>query len=124
MPEAAKDRNIDSTLIEKRLFKPAKAFQQQAHIKSLGQYQALYRKAQNNPESFWSALAKETLTWFKPWKKTLVWKVPFAQWFVGGQLNVSVNCLDRHLSTARRNKAALLWEGEPGDHRTLTYQEL
>src|SRR6185295_17321269 len=64
------------------------------------------------------------LHWMKPWKKTLVWNPPFAQWFVGGKLNLTVNCLDRHLDGLRKNKAALIWEGEPGDTRTLTYQEL
>ncbi len=116
--------DIDSTLKEKRVFKPSKAFSAQAYIKSFAAYQALYRKAQKNPQVYWAERAKEFLTWFSPWKKTLVWDLPFAKWFVGGKINVSYNCLDRHLPTWRRNKAAILWEGEPGDRRTLTYQEL
>jgi acetyl-CoA synthetase len=116
--------DIDSTLNETRVFKPSKAFSSQAYVKSFAAYQALYRKARKNPEAYWSSQAKELLTWFAPWKKTLVWKLPFAQWFVGGKINVSTNCLDRHLTTWRRNKAAIIWEGEPGDRRTLTYQEL
>ena len=116
--------DIDSTLKEKRLFKPSKTFQKQAHISSLAAYEALCRKARKNPQAYWGGLAKELLTWFSPWKKVLSWKPPFSQWFIGGKINVSVNCLDRHLSTWRRNKAAIVWEGEPGDRRTLTYQEL
>ena len=84
---------------------------------------SVYRKADRNFEKFWAGFAKE-LDWFKPWKKVLDWKPPKAKWFVGGKLNVSVNCVDRHLAGARRNKAALIWEGEPGDQRTLTYREL
>ncbi len=116
--------DIDSALKEKRLFKPTKAFSQQAYIKSFAEYKALYRKAQKNPEKYWADRAKELLSWFKPWKTTLVWKVPFSEWFVGGKINVSYNCLDRHLGTWRRNKAAIIWEGEPGDQRTLTYTQL
>ncbi len=118
------ESNISSTLKEKRLFKPSKAFQRTAHIRSLAAYRALYQKAHKNPEKFWADLAKSTLTWCKPWKKVLKWDAPFAQWFIGGQTNVSVNCVDRHLTSWRRNKAAIVWEGEPGDTRTLTYQEL
>lgn len=125
--------DIDSVLKEKRIFKPSKDFARQAHIKSLAAYKALYRKAAKNPEAFWSKMAKELLVWQSPWKKTLVWNAPFSQWFVGGKTNVSVNCLDRHLGTWRRNKAAIIWEGEPaaqagaempGERRTLTYQDL
>jgi len=115
---------LESTLKEKRLFKPSKAFAAQAHIASPAAYDALCRQARKNPEAFWAKLAKENLTWFSTWKRTLIWKAPFAQWFVGGKINLSVNCLDRHVASSRRNKAALIWEGEPGDRRTLTYQEL
>lgn len=116
--------DIESVLKEKRVFKPSKVFSAAAHIKSMAAYQALCRKARKNPEAYWGSLAKELLTWFSLWRKTLVWKAPFAEWFVGGKINVSVNCLDRHLPGWRKNKAAILWEGEPGDRRTLTYQEL
>lgn len=76
------------------------------------------------PERFWSKEARVHLEWMKPFKKTLIWKAPFARWFVGGKINVSVNCIDRHCRGATRNKAALIWEGEPGDSRVLTYQDL
>jgi acetyl-CoA synthetase len=114
---------ITSVLNERRLFKPKEAFSQQAHVKDLSAYQRLYKKATKDPEKFWGELSQE-LDWFKPWKRVLDWKLPFAKWFVGGKLNVSHNCLDRHLTGWRKNKAAIIWEGEPGDTRTLTYQAL
>jgi acetyl-CoA synthetase len=116
--------NIESHLIENRVFKPAKAFSKKAHISSFEQYQELYRQSIKNPGKFFARQAAELLVWQKKWKVVLEWKEPFAKWFVGGKLNVSENCLDRHLTGARRNKAALIWEGEPGDKRTLTYQQL
>ena len=117
------ETHIESHLVEKRVFKPPKDFQRRARIKSLAQYQKMYRESIRQPDKFWTREAKE-LTWHKPWKRVLDWKAPFAKWFVGGQLNISENCLDRHLIGPRRNKAALLWEGEPGEKRTLTYQQL
>jgi acetyl-CoA synthetase len=117
------ETNIESHLIEKRVFKPAKDFAKKARIKSLVQYRKMYRESIRRPDTFWAREAKE-LTWRKPWKKALDWKAPFAKWFVGGQLNLSENCLDRHLDGPRRNKAAIIWEGEPGEKRTLTYQQL
>ena len=114
---------IDSILNEKRIFEPSSEFRSQAHIKSLAEYERLYREAQDDPEKFWGKIAGE-LHWFKPWDRVLEWNLPFAQWFLGGQLNLSYNCLDRHASTWRKNKAAILWEGEPGDSRTLTYRQL
>src|SRR2546430_5235176 len=83
----------------------------------------MYRESIKHPDKFWSREAGELL-WRKRWRKVLEWKAPFAKWFIGGQLNLSENCLDRHLTTSRRNKAAILWEGEPGEKRTLTYQQL
>src|ERR1700693_172809 len=118
------NEDIESTLKEKRVFKPSAAFSKSAHIKSLKAYQSLYKESVKNPEKFWAKLAKEELEWFSPWKTVLKWKEPFAQWFVGGKLNISSNCLDRHVKTWRKNKAAIIWEGEPGDSRTLTYQDL
>src|SRR4051795_2441862 len=115
--------DIESHLVEKRVFKPAPNFSIKARIKSLAQYRKMYRESIRSPNRFWAREAKE-LTWRKPWKKVLDWKAPFARWFVGGQLNISENCLDRHLTGPRRNKAAIIWEGEPGDKRTLTYQQL
>ncbi|MBV9673675.1 MAG: acetate--CoA ligase, partial [Verrucomicrobia bacterium] len=90
----------------------------------LEQYRKLYAESINDPESFWAGRAQEILTWRQPWTKVLDWRPPFAKWFVGGKLNVSENCLDRHVAGSNRNKAALIWEGEPGDQRTLTYQQL
>ncbi|MDP9185953.1 MAG: acetate--CoA ligase, partial [Verrucomicrobiota bacterium] len=117
------NRNIESHLKEKRVFKPGKEFASKARIKNLAQYQRMYRESIRQPDKFWSREAKE-LSWQKRWRKVLEWKAPFAKWFVGGKLNLSENCLDRHLTTHRRNKAAILWEGEPGEKRTLTYQQL
>src|SRR6266496_3221168 len=115
--------NIESHLIEKRVFKPARDFPKNARIKSLGQYRRMYRESIQQPAKFWAREASE-LVWRSRWKKVLEWKAPFAKWFVGGKLNISENCLDRHLTGPRRNKAAIIWEGEPGDRRTLTYQQL
>lgn len=116
-------KNITSVLNEKRLFKPSMAFSSQAHVTSLAQYSKLYAESVKHPDKFWAKVAGD-LVWFKKWKKVLRWNPPFAQWFVGGKTNVSYNCLDRHLSTWRKNKAAILWEGEPGESRALTYQQL
>ena len=115
--------DIESHLIEKRVFKPSKEFAKNARIKSLNQYRRMYRESIRQPAKFWGREASE-LVWRKPWKKVLHWNAPFAKWFVGGKLNISENCLDRHLTGPRRNKAAILWEGEPGDKRALTYQQL
>ncbi len=115
---------IVNVMNESRLFPPSTEFSANALIKSKDEYQKLYDAAKNDPEKFWGDLAKSELTWFKPFDEVLKWKEPFAQWFVGGKTNVSYNCLDAHLKTWRRNKAALIWEGEPGDQRTLTYQQL
>ncbi|MCT7980888.1 acetate--CoA ligase [Laspinema olomoucense] len=115
---------IESILNEKRQFPPSEEFSKNARIKSLEEYQALYDQAAANPEQFWEQLAEKELHWFKKWDKVLDWQPPNAKWFVGGQTNISYNCLDRHLTTHRKNKAALIWEGEPGDSRTLTYAQL
>ncbi len=115
---------IESILQEKRRFPPSDAFSQQAHIKSQADYERLYEEAKADPAAFWAKLAKEELHWFEPWDTVLDWQPPHAKWFVGGKLNISDNCLDRHLKTWRKNKAALIWEGEPGDSRTFTYAQL
>ncbi len=115
---------IESILQEKRLFKPSAEFSQQANIKSLEEYKELYEKAKADPEKFWAELAERELDWFQKWDRVLDWQPPFAKWFVNGKINISYNCLDRHLKTWRRNKAALIWEGEPGDSRTFTYAQL
>jgi acetyl-CoA synthetase len=114
---------IDSVLNEQRVFDPPDQFRAGAHIKSRAEYERLYKEAKDDPEGFWAKIAQE-LHWFKPWDRVLEWNLPFAKWFIGGQLNISYNCLDRHVATWRKNKAAILWEGEPGDSRTLTYQQL
>jgi len=114
---------IDSVLNEQRIFEPSDQFRAGAQIKSRADYDRLYKEAKDDPEGFWAKIARE-LHWFKPWDRVLEWKLPFAKWFIGGELNISYNCLDRHVATWRRNKAAILWEGEPGDSRTLTYQQL
>jgi acetyl-CoA synthetase len=116
---AAASTAIVALLKEKRKFPPPKEFSKNAAISRA----SIYGEARKSPSKFWERFAKE-LHWFKPWKTTLQWKAPYAKWFVGGKLNVSDNCLDRHIHTARRTKAALIWEGEPGDTRTLTYWDL
>ena len=116
--------NIDSVLHEERVFNPPVAFAEQAQVKSIAELQRLREEANADPESFWARFADQELRWFKKWDTVLKWTPPHARWFNGGKINVTDNCLDRHLSTWRRNKAALIWEGEPGDSRTLTYQQL
>ncbi|HEV7869233.1 MAG TPA: acetate--CoA ligase [Chthoniobacteraceae bacterium] len=115
--------NIESHQNEKRIFKPAKEFSRKARIGSMAQYQAMYDESIQRPDKFWAREAAD-LTWNTKWLKVLEWNPPFARWFVGGKLNISENCLDRHLQGPRRNKAAIIWEGEPGEKRTLTYQQL
>jgi acetyl-CoA synthetase len=119
------EQHITSMMEEKRVFKPSKELSQQAYIKSMAQYNKIYRKSIDDPEGFWGEMA-EQLDWFKKWDKVLVQDFSDAkhQWFVGGKLNVSYNCLDRHLTTPRKNKAAFIWEGDIGDTKTLTYQQL
>ncbi len=115
--------NIDSILQENRKFEPPAEFSRSAHIKSLEEYEKIYKHAAENPEDFWAGIARE-LHWFKPWTKVLEWDAPWAKWFVGAETNISYNCLDRHVLNGKRHKAAFIWEGEPGDVRTLTYQQL
>jgi acetyl-CoA synthetase len=114
---------IHSFLKEARLFPPPPGFSDRAHVKSLAEYREIYARSVSDPEGFWAEQA-ETLTWQQKWHTVLDWQVPFAKWFVGGKLNLSENCLDRHASTWRKNKAAIIWEGEPGEVRVVTYGEL
>jgi len=107
--------SIESKLKEHRIFKPHRSFAAGAHIRSMAEYRRMWRESIQHPEKFWARAAKEHLDWFKTWKKTLSWKEPFAQWFAGSRINVSYNCIDRHAAGDRRNKAAMIWEGEPGD---------
>ncbi|MBC1192362.1 acetate--CoA ligase [Microcystis aeruginosa CS-558/01A06] len=115
---------IESVLQENRLFPPSAEFSQNATIKSFEEYQQLYAKAKADPQAFWAQLAEKELHWFEKWSEVLDWQPPFAKWFVNGKINICYNCIDRHLTTWRRNKAAIIWEGEPGDSRTITYEQL
>ena len=110
----------------KRVFKPTPEFTRRANWnkRTVAEHRRLGAKS---PERFWARMAKENVSWFTPWKTVLRWKPPFAKWFIGGKLNVSYNCIDRHLegeNAWRRNKAAIVWEGEPGDSRVLTFGDL
>jgi acetyl-CoA synthetase len=120
---ALANQDIDSTLRENRVFPPPPEFAAQAHIKSLAEYEALYKQSIDDPEAFWAKAAGE-LDWFKRWDKVLEGSFPSAKWFTGGKLNLSYNCVDRHALGARARKTALIWEGEPGEVRRLTYAEL
>ncbi len=117
------EKNITSLSRENRIFKPKKAFSKNAYIKSFQQYKKAYEKSIKEPEKFWAKIAEE-LYWFKKWKKVLQWKAPHSKWFTGGKINISYNCLDRHIETHRKNKVALFFEGEHGDTKTLTYHQL
>ena len=112
-------QDIEALLTEERVFDPPEGFVSQATARD----PEVYEEAHRDPEGFWAKFAQE-LDWFEPWDRVLEWKPPYAKWFVNGKLNVSYNCLDRHIKTARKNKAAIIWEGEPGDTKTLTYFEL
>jgi acetyl-CoA synthetase len=116
-------QDIDSTLRELRLFPAPAEFSTKAHISSLEQYETLYKESVADPEKFWATVA-EDLHWFKKWDRVLDWNLPVAKWFVGGKFNLSYNCVDRHALGARASKTALIWEGEPGEVRRLTYAEL
>jgi acetyl-CoA synthetase len=113
------DKPIEVLLQERRSFPPPKSFKKSAHMRT----PALFAKARKDPKGFWAQAAKE-LEWFKPWKKVLEWNTPWAKWYIGGKLNASYNCIDRHLTNGRGNKAAIIWEGEPGDERVLTYRDM
>jgi acetyl-CoA synthetase len=117
-------QDIDSILREDRVFPPPAAFQESARIASVDVYQAMWDRADQDPEAFWGEIAEREFVWDQKWHTTLEWDLPFAKWFVGGKTNISVNCVDRHAHSDRRNRAAIIWEGEPGDTRTLTYQQL
>ena len=110
---------VDALLEEKRVFKPEKSFLSQANVKDA----RIYKDARKNPQKYWANWAKQ-LDWFQKWNKILEWKPPFAQWFIGGKLNACYNCVDRHVKGPNKNKAALIWEGEPGEQRILTYWEV
>ncbi|HEX9898930.1 MAG TPA: AMP-binding protein, partial [Candidatus Methylomirabilis sp.] len=113
------DEAIEVLLQEGRLFPPPESFKNSANLTDAG----VLERAARDPEGFWAEAAKE-LDWIKPWNRVLEWNCPWAKWFIGGKMNVSYNCLDRHVKTARKNKAAIIWEGEPGEDRVLTYREV
>jgi len=117
-------KQINTVMHEERLFAPSAEFANAARIKSMDEYQALWDQAKADPLAFWSDLAQKELHWFEPFKEVMKWEEPFAEWFVGGKTNASYNCLDAHLDSATADKVAIIFEGEPGDQRTLTYREL
>ncbi len=117
-------KQLDTVLKEARRFKPSASFRKSAHIRTEAEYRRLYKESIQNPRKFWARVAGE-LHWFKKWSHVLdTKKAPFYRWYVGGKTNISYNCLDRHLDSATRHKAAIVWEGEPGDRRVLTYGDL
>jgi acetyl-CoA synthetase len=118
------EQTITSISRETRVVRPSAEFKAQANLGSEALYKRLYAESVNSPEKFWGRQARELLSWRKPFGKVLRWKLPHAKWFESGRLNVSENCLDRHLGSGRGNKAAIIFEGEPGDVRTLTYRQL
>ncbi|WP_263408376.1 acetate--CoA ligase [Terriglobus tenax] len=117
------ETSFSSLLRENRVFQPLAEFSEKAHIKSREQYDAMYRRSIDQPEEFWADAARE-LDWFEPWDKVLEWNLPWAKWFVGGKLNLCYNAVDRHALGSRAQKPAIIWEGEPGEVRTLTYTDL
>jgi acetyl-CoA synthetase len=117
---------IEVLSIEGQTFPPSQQFSEKAHIKSMAEYEHLYQRSIEEPEQFWAEMAEQNLTWFKKWDQVLDYDFhkPYIKWFVGGKLNVSVNCLDRFINTPTRNKAAIIWESDSGTYRTFTYQQL
>jgi len=116
---AVETQAIEALLKENRSFPPPEDFARRANLNDPG----IYTRAAEDPEAFWADVARE-LDWFRPWERVLEWNIPFAKWFLGGRLNACYNCVDRHVRTARRNKAAIVWEGENGESRVLTYWDL
>jgi acetyl-CoA synthetase len=110
------EKSLDALLDERRTFPPSEDFYKRANWND----PAIYERGERDPEGYWAEQAKN-LDWFTPWQRILEWNAPWAKWFVGGKLNVAYNCVDRHARSARRNKAAIIWEGEPGDSRVLTF---
>jgi acetyl-CoA synthetase len=120
------EKNIEVLMAENRTFPPTKEFSSKAHIKSMEEYEKIYKRSVEDPEGFWAEMADENLTWFKKWDKVLEYDFvkPEIKWFQGGKLNVSYNCLDRFVNTVTRNKAAIIWEADDGSYKTFTYQQL
>jgi acetyl-CoA synthetase len=123
MKNTTLDPNLSSILRENRVFPPPPDFAAKAHVKSLEEYETLYRRSIDDPEDFWAEVARE-LHWFAPWTKVLDWELPWARWFVNGKTNLCYNCVDRHALGGKKDKVAILWESEPGEVRRLTFGEL
>src|SRR5579875_2148742 len=109
---------------DSKTYAPSAEFSARANVRGMEGYRELYDRARKDPERFWGDLARRELAWFHSFSKTLEWDPPFAKWFTGGTINACYNCVDRHLHTQRRIKPAFIWEGEPGDQRIITYEEL
>jgi acetyl-CoA synthetase len=124
--DMAGEKTIDVFQTEGATFPPSSEFSKAAHIKSRKEYEVLYRRSIEDPEGFWSEQAEAMLSWYGKWNKTLEYSFekPDIKWFIGGTLNASYNCLDRHLAGPRNTKAAIIWEGDDGSYRTFTYQQL
>src|SRR2546421_4824459 len=120
MEDAVAEPTIEAYYLEERTFPPPDAFRAGALVAD----ESLHKEADADFEAFWARQADDLVTWFEPWQTVCEWELPFAKWFVGGQLNVSHNCLDRHVEAGRGDRVAYHWEGEPGDTRTITYAEL
>ncbi len=118
--------SIDVLLSEKRTFAPSKEFSKNAHVKDMKEYEKLYKQSVDSPEKFWGEMAEKNLTWFKKWDKVLDYDFtkPYIKWFSGGKMNASYNCIDRHLTSATRNKAAIIWEADDGSYKSYTYQQV
>ncbi|MDQ1694348.1 MAG: acetyl-CoA synthetase, partial [Acidobacteriaceae bacterium] len=123
MAETPQHQHFSSILREHRVFPPPPEFAAKAHVSGMAQYEEQYRRSIEDSDAFWAEVAKE-LDWFTPWEKVLDWNPPHAQWFVGGKLNLCHNCVDRHALGSLAEKTAILWEGEPGETRKLTFREL
>ena len=117
------NKGIESVLTEDRVFPPSTEFSSGAHVSDLASYEALVARATEDPVGFWEEQA-HSLEWAEKWTEPLTWKEPHAQWFVGGKINASVNCVDRHVKSGAGDKNAIIWEGEPGEVRKVTYREL
>ena len=119
-------KGIEVLSTEKRTFPPSKEFSAKAHIKSMAEYEKLYKKSVEDPDGFWAEMAEKNITWYKKWDKVSDWDFnkPYIKWFVGGKLNACYNCLDRYINTPVRNKAAIIWEADDGSYLTYTYQQL
>ncbi|MEL7336768.1 MAG: acetyl-coenzyme A synthetase N-terminal domain-containing protein, partial [Planctomycetota bacterium] len=115
---------VDHVLQETRLFPPSKSFTDAAVISSQQQYEEMYAAARDDRDGFWDEQAKEHLHWFEPYNEVCRWEAPHVEWFVGGKTNASYNCLDRNVDQGRGDKTAIIWEGEPGETRTLNYRQL